>query len=408
MIFTPTMLEYDVAVIGAGPVGSHIASELAGLGYKVAVFDAARTAGENVCCTGIVSAECYQRFIAPLDIPSRPARAATVFSPSGQSLRIEKTETQAYIIDRPALNRTLAERGKHLGADYHFNSRVVSLEPSPDGCLIRLERHGAGDAAITKVAVVACGLSSAIPRKLGLGRIKYCAVGAQAEVKTGVDEVEIYFDQELAPGGFTWLVPTWNGNGLVGIVSRRSAAYGLKAFIERFRSNGKVTSVSAVRQKAIPMAMLSRTSSNRILVVGEAAGQVKPTTCGGIYTGMLSAELAVTTIKRAMETSDFSSRSLAKYDQAWRSYLGDDLRKGYLARRYYDTLSNRQIDNLFRTIQTTGLHEQLLGWRDFSFDWHGALLLRLVRQPRVIRVLLASGIGWSPRSLGALLELTTS
>lgn len=400
------MLEYDVAVIGAGPIGSHAALKLAGLGYKVAILDAARTADENVCCTGIVSTDCYRQFIAPLGIPSRPARSATIFSPSGESFRIEKSETQAYIIDRPALNRTLAERGRQLGADYYFNSRAVSLEASSDNCLIRLQRPADSDNIIAKLTLVACGLSSAIPRKLGLGRIKYCAVGAQVEVKTSVEEVEVFFDQEMAPGGFAWLVPTWNGNGLAGIVSRSRASYHLRSFIDRLRDDGKITSISTVRQKALPMTMLERTSANRVLVVGEAAGQVKPTTCGGIYTGIISAELAVTTTKHALEASDFSRRRLAKYDRAWRSLLGADLRKGYLARRYYDTLNNHQINNLFQTIKAAGLQEKLLGWRDFSFDRHGALLLRLIRQPQVVRALLTPGTGWSPRSLGAFLRLT--
>ncbi len=399
------MLEYDIAVVGAGPTGSYTASRLASLGYKVAVFDAAETAGENVCCTGIISVDCYQQFIAPLGIPSRPARSATIFGPSGNSLRVEKTETQAYIIDRPALNRKLVERGTHLGADYHFNTRVVSLEPSPNGCLVKLQRHGGNDAVIAKVAVAACGFSSAIPRKLGLGRIEYYAVGAQTEVKTSREEVELYFDQELAPGGFAWLVPTWDGNGLAGVVSRCRASYYLKSFIDHLREDGKAASVSAIRQKAIPMTLLRKTFTNRVLVVGEAAGQVKPTTCGGIYTGILSAEMAVSAIKSAMAASDFSRQRLAAYERTWKSRLRADLHKGYLARRYYDTLSNQQISTILHIIETSGLHERLLGWRDFSFDWHGALLLRLLRQPRVLRSLLTPGTGWSPRSLIALLRL---
>lgn len=399
------MPDYEVAVIGAGPVGSYIAARLAGSGCRVAVFDSSSSTEENVCCTGIVSTECYKQFIAPLNIAARPARSATIFSPSGQSLHIERPETQAYVIDRPALNRALAERAMLLGTEYHFNSRVVGVELSLNSGMVRLQQQEHNSTIAARMIVLACGLSSAIPRKLGLGRITYCAVGAQAGVKTSINEVQIYFDQEMAPGGFAWLVPTWEGNGLAGIISHYNATRHLVPFIERLRSSGKISSVFTVRQKAIPMTSLQRTSDNRVIVVGEAAGQVKPTTCGGIYTGILSAEMAVTTIRNAFETSDFSGERLAEYDRAWKTRLQADLRKGYLARRYYDTLSNHQIENIFQTIKNTGLHELLLSRQDFSFDWHGRHLLRLLKQPRVMTTLLTSGIGHSPGSLAALIRL---
>ncbi|MCX8126567.1 MAG: NAD(P)/FAD-dependent oxidoreductase, partial [Dehalococcoidia bacterium] len=310
------MLEYDIAVIGAGPIGSYTAARLAEAGHRVAVFEASSNVDSNVCCTGIVSTDCYNQFIAHLGIPARPARSANVFSPSGQSLHIEKPETQAYIIDRPALNRALYERARLLSVDYYFNSYAVNAELSTNRCSIRLQQPEGDRTIAAKIIVAACGLSSIIPRKLGLGHIKHCAVGAQVNVKTDVEEVEVYFDQEMAPGGFAWLVPTWDGDGLAGIISQHNAVHHLRPFIERLYSSGKITRFSTLRHKAIPIWGLRKTSTDRVLVVGEAAGQVKPTTFGGIYTGMLSAGLAATTIKEALATSDLSGRKLAEYDRA--------------------------------------------------------------------------------------------
>ena len=114
------------------------------------------------------------------------------------------------------------------------------------------------------------------------------------------------------------------------------------------------------------------------MVVGDAAGQVKPTTGGGIYYGLLCADIAANSLYRALDDDDLSVRNLASYEREWKKKLGRDLKIGYWARKLYEHLSDRQVDRVFDIIKSNGLDETLLKTGDLSFDWHGEAILRLL------------------------------
>ena len=81
---------------------------------------------------------------------------------------------------------------------------------------------------------------------------------------------------------------------------------------------------------------------------------------------------------RALESNDLSARSLVNYERGWKKKLGQELRIGYWARRFYERLNDRQIDRIFDIMKSKGIDEALLKADDFSFDWHGKALLKLL------------------------------
>ena len=113
-------------------------------------------------------------------------------------------------------------------------------------------------------------------------------------------------------------------------------------------------------------------------MVGDAAGQVKPTTGGGIYYGLLCADIAANNLHRALDADDLSARNLASYEREWKKKLGRELKICYWARKFYEHLSDRQVDRVFDIIKSNGLDEALLKTDDLSFDWHGEVILRLL------------------------------
>ncbi len=56
--------------------------------------------------------------------------------------------------------------------------------------------------------------------------------------------------------------------------------------------------------------------------------------------------------------------------------MGRDLKIGYFARRFYEKLSDRQIETMFRLLESKGIAEALLNSDQMRFDWHGGLLLK--------------------------------
>ena len=373
---------YDAVIVGAGPAGSYAAYRLARLGHRVVVFEQRAGVGDGVCCTGIVGAECFERFPVARNAVLREARSAKLFSPSGKALRVHKDSVQAYVVDRGRFDEALAARAREEGAEYVLSAHVDSVVPGDRSVTAKVE-YACGTVDFeARACVIACGLGNSLTQRLGLGRIGDSVFGGQAEVAvTGVDEVEVYLGQEIAPGFFAWLVPTSLGKGLAGLLVRRGPRSFLHEFLLRLAAEGKIVSADVeYRFGAIPLVPLPRTSVDRVVVVGDAAGQVKPTTGGGIYYGLLCADMAAGTVDEAIRAGDLSGRRLSDYEHKWRKTLSGELRTGYFARRLYEKLSDGQIERVLELIRSNGIHEKLLEAPGFSFDWHRGSIVNALRQ----------------------------
>ena len=365
---------YDVIVVGAGPIGSYAALRLAQLGYQVIVLEQKEEPGENICCTGVVSAECLDTFNLDATI-FREVKSARFFAPCGQFIRFERDNLRACIIDNASLNRALIKRAQSYGADCLFSARVLCASHGTDHISVTADYCGEQRIFTAKMLVLACGLECQLTEELGMGKITKFAIGAQAEVKTNINEVEVYFDQNLFPGFFGWLVPTSIGSGLAGLITHKSPGLYLGNFLHNLWAQGKIASTEVDKKfGTIPFGTLPRTSGDRTIVVGDAAGQVKPTSGGGIYLGLLCTEIAIKCLAQAFSLNDFSPARLSEYDKQWRGKLGRELKMGYRIRRFYHKINNQRLDHLFKVAQGDGIAELIAEWPDFSFDWHGALV----------------------------------
>ncbi len=369
----------EFVVIGAGPAGSRVAAQLAGLGHRALVLERGQAPGRKRSCTGIISMECVRAFDIPDKVVLRTAQSAVLYAPSGEVLRVARAQPQAAILDRPAFDMFLAERARAAGAELRFRHRVTGVFPGRDKAVITYdspEGHGSLEA---RAVVLACGCHPNLVRSLGLGGYRDSVIGVQAEVAADIQEVEVHFGP-AAPKFFGWLVPVAPGRARVGLLSRGDAGPKLKAWLASLAAAGRISSdETAIHYGRVPLRPLRRTYRDRLLVVGDAAGQVKPVTGGGIYYGLLAADLAAATLHRAAGRNDFSSGALAGYETAWRDKLGRELRWGYRGRKLVERLGDRFMDRAFRWAARSGAMGTLAAADDLAFDWHVRAAGRLVR-----------------------------
>jgi digeranylgeranylglycerophospholipid reductase len=371
---------HDVIIVGGGPAGSHVAARLARAGRRVLVLEYRSRPGEKSACTGIVGRECVEAFNIDNNVILHRVKSARLFAPSGKCLYLRREETQACVLDRAAFDVAMVGRAIEAGAEYRFGHRVTDIRTGPDSAGVTAASPGGECTVTARAAVVAAGFSPGLIARLGLGSYRDFTIGVQAEVPApDVKEVEVYFG-DVAPGFFAWLVPAAPGLVRAGLMCRERPGSYLKRWLNELASSGKIASAEArVFYGGIPLRPLPRSYGERLLVVGDAAGQVKPTSGGGIYYGLIGAEAAAATLHRALEDGDLSAGRLAGYERRWRKRLGGELRTGYCARRLFERLSARQIDRLFDIIKAGGIDEALLRAPDLTFDWQGRAIVSLLK-----------------------------
>ena len=135
------------------------------------------------------------------------------------------------------------------------------------------------------------------------------------------------------------------------------------------------------------MGTLGRSYGDRFLVVGDAAGHVKPTTGGGIYFGHIGARIAAKVLGEALDSDNLAAGQLARYQKEWKAQMGKELSRGYRARWVYAKLGDHQIEGIFEALESSDLTGALLSSDGFSFDWHGKLISAILRRSSVYPLL---------------------
>ena len=378
----------DVLVVGGGPAGSYLASQLAARGHSVAVLEKKEKTGERVCCTGIVSHQCVSEFCVDDGVIIRWFNSASLFSPSGQRIRLQRQERQACVVDRAAFDEIMARRAIAAGADFKLGHSVEGILPDENSVVVSATHNGEKVSLRARVAVVAAGFNPFLIKSLGLGQMRHFAIGAQAEVEAGgLQEVEIRTGRDIAPGSFAWLVPLAGGRARAGLLAKRQPQLYLRKFIDRLVAEARVEERDyRIESRPVPLKPVPRSYGQRLILLGDSAGQVKPTTGGGIYYGLLCARIAADTLHQALEVDELSASDLAVYEKRWKELLGEELSVGRLARLFYERLSDRQIETAFGILSQGGLIEDMLDEEELTFDWHGRVILSLARRRVLARV----------------------
>jgi len=373
---------YDAVIIGAGPAGLFAGLRLAQRGLRVALLEEHQVVGHPVHCTGILAREAFDEFDLPPDLILNELTTARFFSPSGQDVVYRTRAIEAVAIDRAAFDARLADDARRAGVCLMLGSRVTSVSCDADGVSV----ESAGRRALTaRACVLACGGRYALHRQLGLTVPSLFLHTAQREVPVAhPGDVEVHFGSEVAPRGFGWAVPIWREGrayARIGVMSEdRSPTYFdrmLARVAERW--GVQASHEGPPRQKILPLNRISRTYGRRLVVVGDAAGLVKPTTGGGIYYSLVSAALAADVLLDGLGRDDLSADGLAEYERRWRTRLEAELDTQLTFRSLAQAMPDEDIEGLFELARTDGVMPIVR--RTASFNRHRRLIVALLKHP---------------------------
>jgi geranylgeranyl reductase family protein len=366
------MVTRDVAVIGAGPAGLTAAHRLAAAGLDVTVLDAQGRIGEDAVCSGVIGEEAFARFGLSARAVLNRIYSIRAISPAGGMLEYRSATPLARVVEKAEFNRDLANLAQSAGAELCLGRFVDTVDREKDGVLLQFRsRQRAGGRVRARLAVVASGVGASLNGALGLVKPRQFLRAIQADIPLGMDgaanPTEVYVGRSVAPGAFGWKIPLGHGRVRVGLMCLEEPRPYFNALLQRVVP-ALDRDIAKVRQKAIGQMPLGNCVAERIVAIGEAAVHVKTSTGGGIYFGLLSAEMASEVILRAFRKGDFSVQTLGEFERFWRAAFGRELWTGYLARRLAARLSDNLIEMAFGRAKETDLLSGLNG--DLKFDWH--------------------------------------
>jgi digeranylgeranylglycerophospholipid reductase len=348
------MTTYDCTIIGGGPIGCFIAEQLA-LHIKekrIIVLEEHPTIGEPLHCAGLVSPRVFDITHCPKQgILQNKIYGAVIHSPDKSTLIIGGDKTHAFVIDRKAFDEYLARRAQNAGGSLLVHHKVVAA--AKQGTHINLSvTHDKKQTKLQCTLLIgADGSLSRIRRSFNFPKPKETLYGVGADITDAqIDPrfVHIILGKTLAPGFFAWIIPT-NKHGTtarIGLCIKKSASHSLHHFFTAFLQHPLLHEVTILRRfgGTIPLGALRNTVCDHVMLVGDAAAQVKPISGGGLYTGLLSAQYLVNTAKEAFEQQHFNNAFLQRYHLGWTKEIGRELYLGMRFRSVFKRLTDNQFN----------------------------------------------------------------
>lgn len=304
------MRAYDVIVIGAGPAGSYSALSCVKNGLSTLLLDR-QAFPRNKPCGGILEAKYFDKYASFLH--GQEENITHYTSIYFDYSKIYVRPLKSYIFKRNKFDQLLVDAAVKNGAEFFDRIKVKNLIQGNNHVLVTGDGNGDNKSGSRisikgKICIGADGVNSTVRRLTTLERFREKPDKLVSMVIKDARPIDNYpwkittehgkaaiasffFSGFL---GFAWLAPGKDSIN-VGIGVPITKVAGLRdRFYEFLTKLGLEHEIDNAIAYSIPSMPLKQIYSNRIMLVGDAAGAVNPWTGGGINLGFKCALNAAT------------------------------------------------------------------------------------------------------------------
>jgi len=338
---------YDVAVVGAGAIGCRTAELISKKGFKVVILEEHPEIGKPVQCAGLVSHRIFELCGASDNIIVNVTKKARFYTPNEKFIEL-KSKKPVYVIDREKLDKELSVNAINAGVEIKRFTRFKNYKKMKDSIKIKTS-NGVFE---SKFLIGADGPNSTVAHVSRIKLPKNVLAALQSTIKSEfeTDTVELWFGSNVSPDFFGWVIPENEKWARVGLASKINALNHFKNFVKtRFNRDVEYKrSLAGV----IRYGLIKTSVSDRVLLVGDAASQVKPFSGGGIIYGLISANIAANACTKSLKEGNYNKKFLKEnYENVWKKKLLLPIKKGFMMNKVIHSFSDKQLNFLFSTIR---------------------------------------------------------
>ena len=351
--------DYDVIIVGAGPVGGRAATLLGQEGLKVLMLEEHKEIGRPFQCAGLVTPSAMDA-VGGHETVLQEVDGALIHGPSGTLVPVgTEGQLRTYVVCRKRFDQFVVQQGMEAGASLWLDSVPVSAQTDQEGVEVVVRKSGEERNLRCKLLIGADGAHSWTRRTFKMGRPKELMIGFQTEVVgyEGRDRwLEMYSGSSIAPGFFAWVIPSGFGTHRIGLWSTADRLDGRSIescyqdlmdhplWKDRFAGTSEIARYCG----PVPSGMVKKTVKNRVMLLGDAAGMAKPTTGGGLGPGFHQIQCVLSPLVEAIRANQLDEAKLkAITKQPWNAMKKEQDRARTLRNLLVSDCSDAVLDKHF-------------------------------------------------------------
>jgi len=310
---------YDAVVVGGGPSGASAAEDLARSGHTVALLD---RSGRIKPCGGAIPPRLIEDFDIPDDQIVAKISTARMISPTGRKVDIPIENGFVGMVDREHFDAFLRNRAAEAGAT-RITGTFQRIERDAKGThvIYRDRESGADHSLTTKLVIGADGARSNVARAEVPGGDTIPYVIAYHEIIEAPGKVGAYdptrcdviYDGRISSDFYGWVFP--HGKSASVGMGSMVRDVNLKQATADLRAASGLTDCATIRREGapIPLKPLDRWDNGRdVVLAGDAAGVVAPSSGEGIYYAMVGGRVAATAAAACLASGRVKDLRLAR------------------------------------------------------------------------------------------------